>query len=397
MSQIPKVVIKKRRARPFFARHPWVLANSIEKVEGSVEPGDEVSVESVEGKFIARGLWNPNSMIRVRLYRWDDAPLDEPFWKQRLSTAVGLRNNHLHLDGPRTAARIVYSEADGLSGLIVDRYDRWLVVQFQSKALLTRRDLLIRLINEVHQSEGALVRIDRSMAKQEGLEPVEDLLVGSIPEEPIPIVENGLTFLVDLHAGQKTGFYLDQRDNRRRVCSYTENKIVLDLFCYSGGFGLTALSLGKAASVLGVDSSAGAIALAQRNAFANGLTKARFQASEVSETLADLRSSQATFDLVICDPPKFARHPKAVEDALRGYLNLNLAALDVLAKDGILVTCSCSGHIDRELFTDVLGQAAERSGRPIQILEQLGQAPDHPVSASCVETNYLKCFICRVE
>jgi 23S rRNA (cytosine1962-C5)-methyltransferase len=391
----PRVVLKPRRARPFFARHPWVFAGSIQRVEGEVGPGAEVAVVSSEGQFVARGLFNPQGAIRVRLYRWEDAPLDEPFWRGRLETALRLRTGVLGLDAPGGSYRAVFSEADGLSGLAVDRYDRWLVAQITSLALFERRDLLLRLLAELTGAEGIAVRTERGIAEQEGLRIPEGLGLGTLPEGPIELVEHGITYLVDLRAGQKTGFYLDQRDNRRAVAAYARGRRVLDLFCYTGGFGLNALH-GGAEHVLGIDSSAPAIELARRNAVANGMARARFEVADVFDALERLRASGPDFGLVILDPPKFARHPKAVEDAMKAYLRLNRAAVDVLAPDGVLVTCSCSGHVDRELFAAMLAQVAELSGRPIQILERRGQGADHPVAASCLETEYLKCFICRV-
>lgn len=391
-----KVTIRPRRARPFFARHPWVFVTSIERVEGHPGPGQEVDVFSHEGQFIARGLYNPHSAIRVRLYRWDGGPLDEPFWTERLAQAVHLRHSVLRLGGPGAAYRVVSSEGDGLSGLTVDRYDRWLVAQFSSLALFDQRALLGRLLAEQTGVEGVLLRVDRSVAEAEGLHTTEDLLHGTAPAEPVVIEENGISYVVDLRAGQKTGFYLDQRDNRRAVARFCEGRRVLDLFCYSGGFALNALRHGGASHVLGIDSSAPAIALARENAVRNHLPQARFEAAEVMPTLEALRARGEHFDVVVCDPPKFARHARAVDDALKGYLRLNRAAVDVLAPDGVLVTCSCSGLIDRGLFASLLGQVAELSGRPIQILDQRGQAPDHPVSASCLESEYLKCLICRV-
>ena len=209
------------------------------------------------------------------------------------------------------------------------------------------------------------------------------------------ILEHDLRYRVDLRSGQKSGFYLDQRVNRREVASYCRDKRVLDLFCFSGAFSLNAARNGAVAT-LGVDSSAPAIELARQNASLNGIENAEFIHGDVLEVLERLELEQRRFDVVVCDPPKFARQAKDVERALKGYLRLNMAALEVLEPDGILVTCSCSGLIGRELFTDLLGNVAEQSGRPIQILEQRGQSPDHPVSASCLETEYLKCVICRV-
>ena len=393
---LPRVIIKPRRARPFFARHPWVFVTSIGRVDGTPGPGDEVEVFSHEGQFIARGLFNPNSAIRVRLHRWDGGPIDEAHWSAKIAAAIALRGRLLGLGGPGAAYRLVASEGDGISGLTVDRYDRWLVAQFTSLALHERRDLLARLLAEQTGTEGILLRTERVSAEQEGFPHREEMLLGTLPAAPVEIVENGIKFLVDVKTGQKTGFYLDQRENRSAVVRHCREKRVLDLFCYTGGFALNALGHGQAASVLGIDSSSTAIEIARHNAVSNQLKTARFEAADVFETLAKLRASGEKFGVVLCDPPKFARNPRGVEDAVKGYLRLNREAIDVLEPDGVLVTSSCSGLVDRALFADVLAQVAELSNRPIQILEQRGQSPDHPVSASCLETEYLKCFVCRV-
>jgi 23S rRNA (cytosine1962-C5)-methyltransferase len=340
-------------------------------------------------------LFNPTSTIRVRLYRWNEGPLDETYWAELLARAIRLRTEIVGAGGDPSAYRLVFSEGDGFSGLTVDRYDRWLVAQFTSLAVHTRRELILKLLSELTGADGIIARTDRGVAQREGLRSGEEFIFGSIPDEPVPIVENGLTYLVDLRSGQKTGFYLDQRVNRRQVASYCHGKRVLDLFCFTGGFSLCATRAG-ATTVLGVDSSSTAVELARQHANLNRADRAEFQEGDVLQVLEGLRADQKRFDVVICDPPKFAKQAKDVEHALKGYLRLNLAALDVLEPDGLLVSCSCSGLVGRELFTDVLGSVAEQSGRPIQILEQRGQAPDHPVSASCLETEYLKCLICRV-
>jgi 23S rRNA (cytosine1962-C5)-methyltransferase len=391
-----RVVLKPRRARPFFARHPWVFDTSIDRVIGEPSAGDVIDVVSFEGQFIARGLYNPASTIRVRLYRWDDGPLDEAFWARLLASAVRLRHEVLGLADERSACRLVFSEGDGLSGLTVDRFDRWLVAQFTSLALYGRRDLLLGLLSELTGALGIVARPERGIAQKEGLPAAEELTLGMIPDGPVEIVEHGLTYCVDLHRGQKTGFYLDQRDNRRQAARYCRDKRVLDLCCFSGGFSLNAAKNGGARVTLGVDSSMPAIELARRHAAMNRIDCARFQIGDVLEFLERLRSDRELFDVVICDPPKYARQAKDLERALKGYLRLNLAALDVLEPGGILVTCSCSGLIGRELFAATIGRVAEQSGRAIQILEQRGQPPDHPISATCLETEYLKCSICRV-
>ena len=396
MSSPPRVVLKPRRARPFFARHPWVFANSIASVAGNPEPGDEVAVVSHEGQFIARGLFNPRSAIRVRLYRWDDTPIDDPFLADLLADALRLRGEVLKLNGPKTAARLVFSEADGLSGLIVDRFDRHLVVQFTSLALHARRDFLLAKLVELTGASSVTLRGEKGIPSQEGLKVEDGVALGTAPDGPVEIVENGVTYAVGLGTGQKTGFYLDQRDNRRAASAHAAGKEMLDLFCYTGGFSLHALAQGGAAATLGFDSSQNAIDLARQNAISNHAGAARFEVADVFEALETLRAADRTFGLVVCDPPKFARTARDVEDAVRGYLRLNRAAVAAVAPGGVLATCSCSGLVGRELFLDMLGQVAELSGRRIQVLEQRGQAADHPVSASCLESEYLKCMIARV-
>lgn len=391
-----RVVLKPRRARPFFARHPWVYGDSIATVEGSLEPGDEVDVLSHEGAFIARGLYNPASLLRVRLYRWQPMPLDSSFWLDKLESALRLRTATLGLGASETAYRLVFSEGDGLSGLTVDRFDEWLVAQFSSLPLYQRRELLLDHLLALSGARGAIARAERGLAEKEGLSRSDMHILGTLPAQPVAIVENDLEYLVDLQSGQKTGFYCDQRENRRRVAAFCAGKRVLDLFSYTGGFSFNALKHGRAVSTLGIDSSAPALALAQRNADRNGLHGAKFERGDVLRILERLKSQGDRFDVVICDPPKYARHARDLSVALKGYRRLNLAAASVLAPGGILATCSCSGLVDRPAFAMMLAEVAEVSGHPIQILEQRGQPPDHPISAACLESDYLKCFICAV-
>jgi 23S rRNA (cytosine1962-C5)-methyltransferase len=299
------------------------------------------------------------------------------------------------VDAPAGACRLVFSEGDGLSGLTVDRYARWLVVQFTALGLARRRDLLADLLVELLRPGGIYLRTERGIRQLEGLELQDGPLWGSVPEAPVPIEEGGLRFLVNLAEGQKTGFYLDQRDNRRAVAPLTAGRRVLDAFCYTGGFGLHAARAG-AASVLGLDVSEPALALARENARLNGLENLTFQRDDGFAGLDALARSGQKFGAVVLDPPKFARDRHAVEEALRGYGRLQTLALRLLEPDGILVTCCCSGLITQDMLTNLLAQLATDQRRDLQILERRGQAADHPVSASCLETNYLKCLVCRV-
>lgn len=388
-----RVVLRPRMARPFFARHPWVFARSIARVEGGPAPGDEIRLVSHEGQFIARGLFNPNSQIRARLYRWEDEPIDDSFWTDRIDQALRLRSDVLGLGGP---CRLIFSEGDGLSGLTLDRYGDWLVAQFTSLALFERREQLFDRLADRLSFRGILLRSEKGVADQEGLSFTEGPARGDAPDGPIAVEEHGLTWEVDLTAGQKTGFYLDQRDNREAVARLARGRRMLDLFCYTGGFGLVALQQG-AREVLGIDSSTRAIETARRNADRNGLAgSARYEAADAFDRAEALRQSGERFGLVSVDPPKFARGGPSIDAALKAYLKLNRLAVDLLEPGGILATCSCSGLIGRDAFVEVLARASELSGRPIQVLESRGQAADHPVSVACPESSYLKCIVARV-
>jgi 23S rRNA (cytosine1962-C5)-methyltransferase len=397
-SEMPRVMVKPRRARPLFAQHPWLFAGSIDRVVGEPRDGAQVAVCTSDDEFIAWGLYNSRSQIRVRLYSWDPArKLTDSLWRDRLASAVEWRRSVLRLDDPRGACRLVFSESDGLSGLVVDRYGPWLVVQFTSLALAQRQHEFAALLRDLAAPRGIYLRTERGIGELEGLELRDGPLWGEVSDGPVAIVEHELELEVDLRTGQKTGFYLDQRENRRVVAALARGRRVLDLFCYTGGFALAAAQAG-ASDVLGIDVSATAIELAQRNAARNRLQNVRFEqgnAFDHMQQLIEVGGASGGFGMVILDPPKFARNARAVDDALRGYLRANLLAVRLLELGGILVTCSCTGHVTREDFAAMLGAVAEETGRPLQILSQLGQAPDHPVSASCPETEYLKCFIVR--
>jgi 23S rRNA (cytosine1962-C5)-methyltransferase len=391
-----RVVLKARRALPFFSMHPWVYAGAIESVDGKPKDGDVVDLIAHEGNFVARGLYNSHSKIRVRLYTWsEEVALDADFFRRQLECAIRLRRDVLRLMGPRRACRLVFSEADGLSGLTVEVYDRWLVVQFTSLALGKRRELLADLLVELLKPEGIYLRTERGIGLLEGLELQDGPLRGDVPTTPIVIEENGLQIQVSLTEGQKTGYYLDQRDNRQAVANMAVGRRMLDAFCYSGGFGLHAARAG-AASVLGVDASEAALQLAHANAELNGLANITFEKADVFDRLDQLVAAEERFGVIVLDPPKFARTKSAVEEALRGYRRLVLQSLRLLESDGILALCCCSGLITRDMLHELLAMAATQARRPLQILDSRGAAADHPVSVACAETSYLKCIVCRV-
>lgn len=390
-----RVILQPRRARPFYGRHPWVYAGAIATVEGEPADGEVVELCSHTGQFVARGLYNGRSKIRVRLYTWDvDTPLDRTFFHSRLQDASALRRL-LRLDGPRQACRLVFSEGDGLSGLIVDRYDRWLAMQFTSLGLAQRREMFVESLAELLKPAGIYQRTERGIGQLEGLESRDELVWGEPPPGPIEIEENGLRLRVNLAEGQKTGFYLDQRDNRQATARLASGRRVLDAFCYTGGFGLHAARAG-AASVLGIDQSELALQLARDNACLNGLANLTFVRGDVFERLDALVGRGERFGVVVLDPPKFARARHAVEEALRGYRRLQTLALRLLEPHGFLVTCCCSGLITMGMLEDLLAQLAAEEKRTVQLLERRGPAPDHPVSVSCLESHYLKCLIAHV-
>jgi 23S rRNA (cytosine1962-C5)-methyltransferase len=392
---LPRVVLQARRARPFYGRHPWVYAGAVAAVTGDPADGDAVDVHSHAGHFVARGLYNRQSKIRVRLYSWSpEVPLDDAFFRGRLDAAVRLRGL-LGLDRPGGACRLVFSEGDFLSGLTIDRYADWLVVQFTALGMARRRDLIADWLTERYRPAGIYLRTERGIGKLEGLELHDGPLRGEPPAGPVVVEENGLRFQVQLAEGQKTGFYLDQRDNRRAVAELAAGRRVLDAFCYTGGFGLYAARAG-AREVLGVDVSEPALTLARANAELNGLSNLTFVRDDVFDRLDALAAAGEKFGLVVLDPPKFARDQHAVEDALRGYRRLQGLGIRLLEPDGILVTCCCSGLIDLGVLEGLLAQLSAETNREVQILQRRGQAPDHPVAATCLESSYLKCLICRV-
>jgi len=394
---VPEVRLKPRKALPFFSRHPWVYAGAIADVFGEPEPGAEVTLQSAEGNFIARGLYNPHSKVRVRLYAWQDVPLDDDFWAARFDEALDLRRRLFTDFSPNTACRLVYSEADRLSGVIVDRFGEWLIVQFTSLAIAQRREVAFAWLRDRLQPRGIYLRTEKGIRSLEGLDLHDGLVWGEPPPRPLFITENGVRYGVDLTEGQKTGFYLDQRENRAALARLCHGQRVLDVFCYSGGFALNCLVNGGATEVVAVDGSEAAIRLAQHNAELNGVAeRLRLMREDGFRALEQLAAAGERFSVIVLDPPKLARHREGLEAALRGYFSLNRLAIDLLEPGGLLMTCSCSGIVSHELFVDTLARVGLDANRHIQILEARGPGPDHPASIHCLETDYLKCYLCRV-
>ena len=329
----------------------------------------------------------------MRLYTWRDAVLDDSFFAARVREAVALRRS---LPCPKDAVRLVFSESDRLSGLTVDRYGNHLSVQLTSLALARRREGLLDALEDEIRPEGIVLRTEKGVLEDEGLELADGVLRGSLPEDPVIVREHGLKFLVDLRAGQKTGFYLDQRLNRPRVAAYASGRRAADVCCYSGAFALV-LAASGAAQVSAVDSSARALGLARSNAALNGMEgSVAFHRGDALGWLEARADGGATYDLIVLDPPRLARSRRGVAGALRAYRRLNAAAVRALAPGGILATFSCSGRVSAVDFERALGSVANEAGRHMRILERLGQPADHPVAATCPETAYLKGLICAV-
>lgn len=396
--RLSRVILAPGRDAPVRGRHPWIFSGAIRDVRGEVRDGDEVVVTDAGGAFLARGLYNGRSQIRVRCYAWDpDEALDAAFLAGRISRAVSVRRR-LGLLEPEGASRLVFSEADGLSGVVVDRYRDWLTVQFTSLALWGRREAILEGLREAFPARGILLRTEKGILEEEGLAISDGLLEGEEPGGPVEILENGVRYAVDLRTGQKTGYYLDQRDNRARAALYATGRRVADVCCYTGGFTLPLLRAG-ADSVTGVDVSASALELARENAARNGMDGGRlgFVKSDAFRWLEAGGEAGERYGMVVLDPPRMARSERGVKGALRGYLRLNVAATRVLEPGGILVTCSCTGRISRDRFVAMLGEVERETGRRMRILEMHGQPPDHPVAPTCPETAYLKCVVASVE
>ncbi len=383
-----------------------VFGRHSRRLPASPEPGAAVEVRGADDRFIAFGLFNPASQIRVRLYSWDaDAPLDDDFWREGVRRAVTHRADLGRLD-PSGACRLVFSEGDGLSGLTIDRYRDVVAVQFTSLALWHRRDALMQGLREAMRDtavelRAGVLRTEKGILEEEGLEISDGLLFGEAPGV-VEIDEAGLRFGVDLRTGQKTGAYLDQAENRHAVAPLGRGRDVADVCCYTGGFSLRLLAAG-ARSVRGVDVSAGALDRARDNALRNGWAEAlddgrwTLDKQDAFRWLQARRDEGTRFGMVVLDPPRFARSTRGVPQALRGYASLNELAVACLEPGGILVTCSCTGRVSRERFLGVLGGVEQRTGRRLRVMEVRGQPADHPISPTCPETAYLKCVVCRVE
>jgi 23S rRNA (cytosine1962-C5)-methyltransferase len=393
------VFLKAGREKPVRKKHPWIFSGAIDRVSGAIEPGDLVKVAANDGRFLAQAIYNPHSQIRARILTWEqEIEVDEAFWRTRLSAAVARRND-LDLDLGTTAYRLVNAESDGLPGLVVDRYGDFLVIQCLSAGIERRKEMIVELLVAQLQPAGIVERSDVSARKKEGLSSVKGVVWGDAPPDELIILENGLRFGVDLLRGQKTGFYLDQRVNRRTVCRprFVAGKEMLNVFAYTGGFAANAAA-NDAGPIINIDSSADWLTQAERNVALNVPKREQdeYIVGDAFEVLRYFRDSGRQFDVVVLDPPKFAHSKRDVNRASRGYKDLNWLALRLLRQDGLLATFSCSGRISADLFQKILFGAAIDAGRDVQIIQQMGQAADHPILLSFPESGYLKGLLCRI-
>ncbi|SMB91131.1 SAM-dependent methyltransferase [Thermanaeromonas toyohensis ToBE] len=375
--------------------HPWVYQTEIEDIYGDFRPGDIVEVEDWRGKFLGRGYINPASMITIRLLTYDPREeINKNFWRQRLQAAWDYRQKILR-GAPTDSFRVVFAEADFLPGLIVDKFASYLVVQTLALGIDRHKDVLVEILEDLIRPDGIYERNDVPVRALEGLELRSGFLKG--PFDPlVTIVENGLKFWVDLARGQKTGYFLDQRENRAALRPLVKGARVLDCFCHTGGFGLHAAYYG-AREVLGLDISEEAIELARQNAELNGLESiCSFQVANVFDALRAMDKAKERYDVVILDPPAFVKNRKALEGAIRGYKEINLRAMKILTPGGFLITCSCSYHMPPELFLKIIQSAAKDARRRLRLLAWRGQPPDHPVLLGYEESCYLKCLILQV-
>jgi 23S rRNA (cytosine1962-C5)-methyltransferase len=392
----PKVWLKRGREKSLRRRHPWLFSGAIERVEGDVPSGATVDVLDSSGGWLARAAYSPASQIRARVWSFDPRePIDAGFFERRLTRAIDSRRR-LGLDDAHAACRLVFSECDGLPGVVVDRYGEYLVCQFSSAGAEAWRSTIVELLGALCSPLGIYERSEGGARHKEGLPSRRGLLAGAEPPREIGIVSGGIRLVVDVAAGQKTGAYLDQRRNRELVAAHARGADVLDAFSYTGGFSIAALRAGAKSATL-IDSSADALALAKREAAENDVLAAcRFVAADVFAELRAVRAAGSGFDLVVLDPPKFVHSAEQVPTGSRGYKDVNMLGLALVKPGGVLATFSCSGHVDAALFQKIVAGAAVDVGRSAQILERLSQPADHPVATEFPEGEYLKGLILRV-
>jgi 23S rRNA (cytosine1962-C5)-methyltransferase len=391
------VVLKKGKEKAVLHKHPWVFSGAIDKVQGKPANGEIIRLLSSQSAFLAYGFYNDQSRVAVRLLEWDEVvAIDADWFRQKVRTAVAGRA-HILADGDTDTCRLIFSESDYLPGLIVDKYAGHLAVQVLTSGMQNAMPVIIDELNTLLSPLSIFDKSDATSRAHEGLETTNVLLAGNEPPELVMVKENGITYGINIAEGQKSGFYCDQRYNRKLLASYAKGKKVLDCFSYTGGFTLNALREG-AASVTSVDSSALAIETLTENIRLNGFEASAHNAikSDVNTQLRKFREEEEKFDIIVLDPPKYAPSRSALDRASRAYKDLNRLGMQLLNSGGLLATYSCSGAMDMETFKQVLAWAALDAGKQVQFIYQFHQPEDHPVRASFPEGEYLKGLLCRV-
>lgn len=389
---LPALCVKKDTARRIENGHLWVYRNEIGILPAHVEPGGLVDVEDSRGKFLGRGYLNARSVITVRLIARQPLDIDAGFFLERIRAADALRRR---LFPDETAYRVVFSESDLLPGLIIDRYGSSLVIQTLTAGMDQRKDMICNAVTELFHPQVLVMKNDAPIRDREGL-PLEKKVLHGELAGPVLVRKNGIEFDVDILEGQKTGFYLDQSENYQHLKGLVTGARVLDCFCYIGGWALHAARYG-AERVEGIDLSEKAIAAALASAKRSALDPVcSFRVANVFDELKKLEGKGERYDCIILDPPSFVKSRAKVQDALRGYKEINLRAMKMLTQGGFLITCSCSYHITRDIFLRMLREASSDTGKGLRLLELLGQARDHPIHLSIPETEYLKCAILQV-
>ena len=393
-----KIFLKKGRDKSLNNYHPWLFSGAIARVGGKPRPGEIVQVCDSKGEPLAIGYYNAYSQIRVRILDWDcHATIDSNWWHKRIGEAIN-RRRQLAEDTSTNAYRLIYSESDGLPGLIVDRYNNYVVIQITTAGIERVKQNIIEILAELLQPDGIYERSDADIRAFEGLPESSWLVYGKQPSSQFVIKENGHLFEVDITAGQKTGFYLDQRVNRCKIAAYAKGLNILDCFSHTGAFAVYALAAG-AKSVTLVDSSTDCLELARSNIELNKSesAKAEFIAGDAFEILRSFRDGNRKFDMVILDPPKFVKSKNHLQKALAGYKDINMLGFQLLNPGGLLATFSCSGLVDYETLKTVLFWAAVDTGKRVQIIDDLYQASCHPRLVTFPEGLYLKGALCRVD
>lgn len=391
------IQLKPGRERSVLNRHPWIFSGAIAKTTGDPLCGENVLVSASSGELLGIAAYSPDSNIRARMWTWDSKQvINESFFEGLIKNALSLRTS-LIKETETDAIRLIYAESDGIPGLVVDRYADTLILQSLSCGIEYWKDLIVEKIVKATNISNVYERSDVTVRRIEGLPLQKGVLKGKEPSGNLTITENELKYEIDPINGQKTGFFIDQRQNRLLLRKYARNRKVLDCFCYSGGFSINALA-GGADSVLAIDSSNDALQSGQRNVLLNNLDDDRIEwrAADVFERMRKLRDKNEKFDLIMLDPPKFAPTHKQVQKASRAYKDINLLAFKLLNPGGILFTFSCSGGVSEDLFQKIIFGAALDAGVDAKIVEKMHQGPDHPTALNFPEGNYLKGLVCMV-